>query len=243
MGMDVLQFLSSPAGLFLVVLNSVLATVIAITGFFVLRNAGLTLRQNSEANSLVVQQASKLADTANDALRELTKNIATTIESTQRAVTSHNTDSAERHRHELSIQQQIADTLANQTEALNTQSETIKRQTALMSSQVSIMQDMSKSDQHISETIETRIAPEIEALRRMMQELVAKFENFSPDELKATLGTISQTLDHLVAIVEREDEPHDKQDVSSDRPDRLADAASGDDPGAGAGDTDDPAAG
>jgi hypothetical protein len=243
MGTDILQFMSSPAGIFLVALNSITLVFVAVTGFFVMRSAGRTLQVNSEANLMVIQQASKLSDTANTALNELTKRVGDTVVATQTAVTQHNDAAGTRHTAELKIQQQIADMLSRQTDALHVQSETIKRQTELMSSQVSIMQDMSESDSRVSETIETRIAPQIEALRQMLEQLLTRFENFSPDEIRTTLGTIQQSLDDLKDIMSRKDEP-DVKNIESDAVDRPAlPGGAVPEPGAGAGgdDGDDPA--
>jgi Rad3-related DNA helicase len=233
---EIIEFLSSPVGVFFVASNVLLALVMAISGLFVLKNSSKTLESNSEATLLVIQQASKLADTANAALRELSINMVATIEETRLAITRHDGEADERHKQELIIQQQIADTLSRQTDALNMQSETINRQTELMSSQVAIMQDMSSSDQRVSETIETRIAPSIEALRKMMDQLMQRFENFSPEEIKQTLDTINQQLVELTALIERKDEGEANEQIhSSDTggSDPAAGAAGGGDPGAG----------
>ena len=201
---EIINFISSPTGIFFIVLNPTLAILLAFGGIFVLRSLGKTLESNSKANALVLAQSSELANTANEALKELTRNMAVTIETTEKAVTIHNQESALRHQQELDIQKTIADTLSRQTTSLDTQSKTIQRQTELMSSQVTIMNDMSDSEAKTRETIETKIAPSIEVLRVMMTQLLQRFENYRPEEVMQALVIIQATLDNLTLLVKNQ---------------------------------------
>lgn len=238
---DLLDFISSPPGIFLIALNSVLVAVIAITNFFALRSNGKTMEANSKAYLLVIEQASKLVDTANAALREMGASVAATIEATEKAVSFHNQESDIRHQQGLDIQKNIAETLNRQTLALDVQSNTIKQQAETMSSQVSIMQDMSDADRKASEsigktseTIETRIAPTLEELRGMVIRLLDKLEKFSPEELMSNLGAIQNKLESLASLIEKvENDVQQKADAITSDPAGMVGAAVGDDPGAG----------